>query len=472
MYLDDLSDLDDVLDDIEPEDDEHNSLSTNDEMEWVITCMEVMFDYVNENPCAVSEPDFEETMIENVNDLFKLQNLLHDETSEEDFEEIVESALNMFYIQIMPKRSHATTFAKIIQQKAIESLSNKIAYLRGKPQPDQRTPEWYSFRHNLITASNAYKAFENESNQNQLIYEKCQPLRLDLLETEKVSQVNIKSPFHWGQKFEPVSVMYYEDKYKTKIGDFGCIQHDTYKFLGASPDGINIDPTNNRFGRLLEIKNIVNREIDGVPKKEYWIQMQLQMETCNLDECDFLECRFKEYENEKDFLEDGSFDLTEKDNYDCRKGIILYFCKKDGNPKYVYMPFHICTYEDFEIWEEEMMNLYNKELTWISNIYWCLEEVSCVLVERNRKWFNDNIGKIEETWRIIEKERISGSQHRAPNKRNKEKSAVNQSMPSLIDGCFLKIIKSGANETTDVKSSIQTMFKIRTESFDETKKNM
>jgi putative phage-type endonuclease len=395
MYIDELSDLEDVLDEIEAEDDEDNSLSINDEIEWINTYIEIMFDYVNDNPYAVSEPDFEETMVENVCELFKMQNPSNDEKFEDDLEEITELALKLFYMQIMPRRSHANTFAKTIEPKNIETIKKQIEYLRGKPQPEQRTSEWYSLRHNLITASNAYKAFENEVTRNQLIYEKCQPLKLEVVDREKVAQVNIKSPFHWGQKFEPVSVMYYEDKYKTKIGDFGCIQHDIYKFLGASPDGINIDITNNRFGRLLEIKNIVNREIDGIPKKEYWIQMQLQMETCNLNDCDFLECRFKDA-----FLKDGSFDFTEKDNCDCRKGIILYFCNKDGNPKYVYMPFHIRTYEDFTMWEQEMMNLYSQSFTWISNIYWCLEEVSCVLVERNRKWFNNTIEKIEETWTI------------------------------------------------------------------------
>ena len=55
--------------------------------------------------------------------------------------------------------------------------------------------------------------------------------------------------------------------YHTQIKDFGCIQHSKYKFLGASPDGINVDPHNERYGRMLEIKNIVNREINGIPKK-------------------------------------------------------------------------------------------------------------------------------------------------------------------------------------------------------------
>ena len=54
---------------------------------------------------------------------------------------------------------------------------------------------------------------------------------------------------------------------------------------------------------MLEIKNIVNREITGIPKKEYWVQMQMQMEVCAIyEECDFLETRFKEYENEASIL--------------------------------------------------------------------------------------------------------------------------------------------------------------------------
>ena len=104
------------------------------------------------------------------------------------------------------------------------------------------------------------------------------------------------SPMHWGQKYEPVSVMLYEKRFQTKVDDFGCIQHRDYKCIGASPDGIVTDAKSERYGRMLEIKNIVNREIDGNPLKAYWIQMQIQLETCDLEYCDFLETRIKEYE--------------------------------------------------------------------------------------------------------------------------------------------------------------------------------
>jgi hypothetical protein len=52
---------------------------------------------------------------------------------------------------------------------------------------------------------------------------------------------------------------------------------------------------------MLEIKNVVNREINGIPIEEYWIQTQLQMQVCDCDECDFLETSFKEYEDEDAF---------------------------------------------------------------------------------------------------------------------------------------------------------------------------
>ena len=54
--------------------------------------------------------------------------------------------------------------------------------------------------------------------------------------------------------------MLYEKDKKTKIEDFGCLEHETIPYLAASPDGINVDPTSELYGRLLEIKNPVSRK--------------------------------------------------------------------------------------------------------------------------------------------------------------------------------------------------------------------
>ncbi len=37
--------------------------------------------------------------------------------------------------------------------------------------------------------------------------------------------------------------------------------------------------------------------------------MQIQMEVCDLNECDFLETRFLQYENEQEFLDDYYVDI-------------------------------------------------------------------------------------------------------------------------------------------------------------------
>jgi putative phage-type endonuclease len=410
-----------------------------------------MKDYVDTHPKDVSEPNFHEEFehfvkegaievycchhIENsspVESFFNMDGHNIDKEQEDEeyyyFMELLHEAFCIFYDTIYPRRSHIDTFVSYEQtSNLMERNERTIHRLKETPQPKQRTNEWYEFRHNLITASNAYKAFESEKVVNSLIYEKCLPKTVASVESEcnvpvSVKMVNVDTTLHWGQKFEPLSVMYYEKIYHTKVDDFGCIQHNKYSFLGASPDGINVDKSSDRYGRMLEIKNIVNREIDGVPKKEYWIQMQLQMETCDLDECDFLETQFKEYESWGEYKEDVVEPLlteqTTKHPHQREvptKGVILYFANpKEGVPVYVYKPI-MMDEEMFEIWEQQQMEEQEKAgNVWIRNIYWKLEIFSCVLVERNRMWFEANIGRLEEVWRTIEKERVEGYEHRKP----------------------------------------------------------
>jgi hypothetical protein len=89
-----------------------------------------------------------------------------------------------------------------------------------------------------------------------------------------------------------------------------------YDYIAASPDGINVD-SNNEIWKNGRNKNIYNREIDGIPTDNYWIQMQFQMEVCDLDECDFFETRMKEYSEEEFYA-----DTTSK-----YKGVIVQFNK-------------------------------------------------------------------------------------------------------------------------------------------------
>ena len=82
-------------------------------------------------------------------------------------------------------------------------IREKINIIQNIPQPEQRSDEWYKFRHNLITASSVWKMLKSDSTINQIIYEKCEPYKIPTMNDQS-------SPLHWGQKYEPISVMLYE----------------------------------------------------------------------------------------------------------------------------------------------------------------------------------------------------------------------------------------------------------------------
>ena len=438
-----LEELDNIIEEIQAEDDPY--FTDDDSLELYNTCLYLMEEFIKNNPKLITEPDFEDIFEDNINELMYAQfedDIFFNDDAEDELDEIIEEATCDFFKDFMPIRSYED--ARILVEPDFDYIGEQLTLLRSKPQPAQRTPEWYQFRHNLITASNAYKAFDSQATKNQLIYEKCQPLTSvqssnvnldsDIILTEEVKMVNVNSTLHWGQKYEPLSVKVYEHIYETGVEDFGCIQDEEYAFLGASPDGINTDINSTRYGRMLEIKNIVNREIDGIPKKEYWIQMQLQMKVCDLDECDFLETRFVEYADQNAFKEDINEDEIYEDDdgkefvnvclsKDLKhKGIILYFHTKESKPYYVYKPLDITHPDDIIKWEETMLDLYQSDkynYTYIKFIYWKLDQMSCVLVCRNRQWFEDNIWELEELWNIVLEERVSGFEHRAPNRKTK-----------------------------------------------------
>lgn len=387
------------------------------------TINELIDNYLEENSIYIFNPDFNDEMNQTISEIIyhDFQYIFENESMEDSelydsIEEFVDKSIeNYFVYSHIPKRSNSITFED--ENEKVEILKHKIAFLKEQEQPEQKTKEWYQFRYNLITASNLWKVFGTESQVNSLIYEKCKPL-------QEISHDSLQSgPLFWGIKYEPVTVMIYEDMFHTKVDDFGCIKHGKYPFIGASPDGINVDETNIRFGRMVEIKNIYNREITGIPKKEYWIQMQLQMEVCKLETCDFVETRIKEFDDMEEYL-----DKRDEHEYN---GIVLEFLPKfkpcdissneqvlDNNKKKLFHMILDNSKSKYEI--EEIINKTkedNENFYLLGVSYWYLDEFSCVLVKRNELWFKKSLSEIEKVWAIIEKERVDGYEHRASKKR-------------------------------------------------------
>jgi putative phage-type endonuclease len=379
--------------------------------------------YLTENGVQQCYPEFYKTMVDKITEEY-LENLICigfiEEAQDEEYEKVFKKfrkqvhifTKNYFAIIGIPRRSYQNPRKNIYDVPNKDFAKAQIEKLSASNQLVQRTLEWYQFRHNLITASNIWKAIGSEANQNSLIMEKCKPMITESYD------VNTDSPMHWGVKYEPLTIMLYEQRIRGKVGEFGCIQHSAYPFIGASPDGIVISEESSAYGRMLEIKNVVSREITGVPKMDYWVQMQVQMEVCNLNECDFVETQFKEYD---EIDEDLFYKNKHKYLYN---GVILYFIKSDfadGKPHYVYMPLNVrLDKESIGQWISTIKQELKETHILFKCIYWYCEAYSCVLIKRNRHWFELALPKIQELWDIVEKERVTGYEHRKPKKREKK----------------------------------------------------
>jgi putative phage-type endonuclease len=430
------------------EEDDVNELTNN--------IYQLLEEYHETNIQTMSSPKFYPDMLEHISQII-LQDLLSGLLCEqEDYDEIYEYVENTLevWLDFAPYVHRSISYGSSIPERqdtnnSFEALAQKIEALQNIEQPKQKSKEWYEMRHSMISASNLWKALGSESNQNSLIYEKCLPS----VQTNYL--VNTESALHWGNKYEQVTVMIYQVMFNTKVGDFGCIRHPDYDFIGASPDGINVDPENRLYGRMLEIKNVVNRDITGIPKEEYWVQTQMQMEVCGLQGCDFVETRFLEYTSANAFYEDTEHEY---------KGVILCFIErtyidqvaKQAGPTYVYLPADApLTYDDIEEWTAQQKTIQKeKGLVLLETQYWYLAEFSCVYIPRNKQWFDAVIPKIEQIWQIILKERVDGYEHRAPKKKSIKSSVevstdgssssyLVKNMPLTNSVCLIKLDAEG-----------------------------
>jgi putative phage-type endonuclease len=430
-------------------------LDEDDTIVLIDTIYELFEEYHHIYILSMASPKFYSDMNEHVSTVIyqdMTNGQLCDLEDYDDIYEFVETVLDS-YLGFSNHKRRSVSYTSMLSMPTVdvEKLRTKIVALQNIPQPKQKTEEWYKFRYNIISASNLWKAVSTETNVNSLIYEKCAPFSM----AQSNYGNNTNSAMHWGNKYEPVTVMVYEHMYNTKLGEFGCIQHSRHQYIGASPDGINIDPSNDRYGRMVEIKNIVNREITGIPKEEYWVQTQIQMEVCDLDECDFVETRFLEYSNDDDFYADQTHDY---------KGVILCFTErtlinqtvKSNAPLYVYLDIDApLTKEAIDVWRQQQKEIQKtNNMVLFDTHYWYLEEFSCVYIPRNRDWFEDAIPKIHHIWNTILKERVEGYEHRAPKKRlakNQIDVSINsdlnsysvKNMPITNTICLIKLDEDG-----------------------------
>ena len=321
-----------------------------------------------------------------------------------------------------------------------QKLEDHFQKLKALPQPEQRTKEWFDYRHNRITASDTAAAIDENPYEpvEGFILKKCDP------DHQFLDNANV---YH-GKKFELIATKIYEHIYNTQVVEFGALPSENYLLLGASPDGICSSRTldnkfSNKLGTMLEIKCVApngrtietHGEIKGnICPYYYYLQVQQQLECCELEICDFWQCKLIEYKTRKEYLIDKCTNTVHThstsgkkmsiDNL-IKKGMLLQFYpfkwepqfegdSREWKSKFIYPPRLDMTTKQYDEWFiKTMTNLHSenadqetkdlmKDYYFHKIIYWKLEQSHNQPIQRDRVLFAKILPVLEETWKRVE----------------------------------------------------------------------
>ena len=322
-------------------------------------------------------------------------------------------------------------YRKIMKQ----DLPNRLNKLKELKLPEQRSQEWYDIRDKMLTASSLADALGKGHfrTREELLIEKSSKEAIPRFTSDILE---------WGVKYEPVATTFYEKINNLKILEFGLVPHPQFTIFGASPDGIcDIDSTEDYIGRMLEIKCPPRRQFTKEVPEHYWMQMQGQLECCDLEECDFLQVKLLEYESEEEYKEDK---LLEDDilkegltSDNLPKGLVLSFIsfnnKDEKKYHYEYSEFYQ-SFTQLKDWSDTIILDYTEEYTEVKYHWWKINHYECTLVHRDREWWLKTMPEILNFWEDVEHYRKVGNQvlldkkEERKNKRkaNSQKKKANQ----------------------------------------------
>jgi hypothetical protein len=196
----------------------------------------------------------------------------------------VEAAVRPFLPRPVPRAALLRKLAGMLEAREI------LRALLAAPGIEQRTPEWYAAREQMVTGSEF----------KDLISNPARYVREKRASASKWNALAGRLAIRWGVKFEAVACALYCARGRVVVHDFGLLPHPTVDGFGASPDGIT------EWGVMLEIKCPFSRKIRPCEVLAgYYTQIQAQLATTGLRACDFLEVEFEEYVDDEAFEADA-----------------------------------------------------------------------------------------------------------------------------------------------------------------------
>ena len=279
----------------------------------------------------------------------------------------------------------------ISNQKVYNERKEKLKCLKRLELPEQRSPEWYEMRKEKLTASSLASAIG-----------KCHfTTREELILSKIEDKPYVSNPItEWGVKYEDIAILFYEEMYNVKVLDFGLIPHPTFKAFGASPDGICDDTGNDEYvGRMVEIKCPPKRKFTKTCPPHYLMQVQGQLEVCDLDHCDFFQVKIEDYENfeeyEKDIFVDDDKIIPGRTNLNYPKGVTVSYRKKDEIKLTYLYPVLNMSDDEYKGWiREKKVEIIEGGHEFVESKWWKISRYECTFIQRDYQWWNANVEHI------------------------------------------------------------------------------
>jgi hypothetical protein len=267
---------------------------------------------------------------------------------------------------------------------ALQPLSeDDITAILSRPQTTQHSGDWYAQRSNRLTASEFSKILDGR--RGRLLREKIANAAGEWSQSNMgiATEDGKMNACIWGHRFEPIV----RDIYELESAGVGAVSdtvgrftHATIPWLSASPDGLVIrGPI---AGRLVEIKAPYSRDPDESEfiYKDYYPQMQIQMEVCDLEAVDFTEAVFEQCHTS---IMDEHTDEIAAARW---KGYIRVIGKRDEPSTWKYQ--YTAPVEDLEdAILPPMDTSSNTDVSILETSVWWLKNWYPRTVMRNRTWW-------------------------------------------------------------------------------------
>lgn len=309
-----------------------------------------------------------------------------------------------------------------------KTIWKQIEHLKSYPQYEQKSKEWLIQRRERIGGSESAACLGLNHYEPQYNFIK-KKIKYEPFVTSEI--------IWWGNATEDVARELYEYLYNVQVEEYGSLPHEIYNFIAASPDGIvgkykrNGKNLTNMCGRMVEIKSVSTRNIMMDPLNtiiteiipEYYLtQVYQQLETCNLEECDFFQIKAYRYKDYKEFHDD----FKNQDNDNKFRGMIIQLRPNDfegeekdnlENCRFIQMPKIDLSLKEQIKWYKEIKQEYNnyinnEDTNKIHNklydnyyidrvLYYRIEHARCTLVKRNHELFESYISTYKKMWDYV-----------------------------------------------------------------------